>query len=78
MLGNVHEWVEDCWNGSYGGATQEGNARVGGDCNFRVLRGGAWDSGPNYVRSASRDRSGATGGPYYYTDHGFRVAKTLP
>ncbi len=77
MLGNVQEWVEDCWNGSYGGAPQDGSAWVSGDCNFRVLRGGAWDSGPNYLRSASRDRS-ATGGPYYYTVQGFRVARTLP
>ena len=78
MPGNVQEWVEDCWNDSYEGAPLDGSAWVSGDCIFRVLRGGAWDSGPNYVRSASRARSGATSDPIYYTFHGFRVAKTLP
>ena len=27
--GNVWEWVEDCWNGSYTGAPGDGSAWVG-------------------------------------------------
>ena len=31
--GNVFEWVEDCWHGSYAGAPADGSAwSVGGDC----------------------------------------------
>ena len=43
MSGNVWEWVEDCWHGSYGGAPTDRSAWTrGGDCSKRVLRGGSW------------------------------------
>ena len=42
--GNVWEWVEDCWNGSYDGAPTDGSAWTAGECNERVLRGGSWGS----------------------------------
>ena len=43
MHGNVWEWVQDCWNGSYSGAPSNGGAWQQGDCSRRVLRGGSWD-----------------------------------
>ena len=43
MHGNVWEWVEDCWNGSYAGAPADGDAWRSGDCAKRVLRGGSWN-----------------------------------
>ena len=47
MLGNVWEWVEDCWHNGYGGAPTDGTAwTTGGDCNRRVLRGGSWELHP--------------------------------
>ena len=54
VLGNVWEWVEDCWNGSYAGAPSDGSAWGSGDCDRRVLRGGSWDYFPRYLRSALR------------------------
>jgi hypothetical protein len=42
MHGNVWEWVEDCYNNSYEGAPTDGSAWLTGDCNSRVVRGGAW------------------------------------
>ena len=42
MHGNVWEWVEDCWNGSYAGAPSDGGAWESGNCAERVLRGGSW------------------------------------
>ena len=39
VLGNVAEWVQDCWNGSYNGAPSGGNAWERGNCGRRVLRG---------------------------------------
>ena len=42
MHGNVWEWVEDCWNGSYAGAPSDGGAWESGNCAGRVLRGGSW------------------------------------
>ena len=75
MHGNVYEWVEDCWNGSYAGAPSDGSAWESGDCSQRVLRGGSWYRLPRYLRAASRGW-GDTGFRYYVSG-GFRVARTL-
>ena len=74
MHGNAWEWVEDCWNGSYGGAPSDGSAWLRGDCAKRVLRGGSWIDVPGDLRSASR-YWGAPGDRLSYD--GFRVARTL-
>lgn len=55
--GNVYEWVQDCWHDNYTGAKSNGSAwqtANSADCNRRVLRGGSWDSGPEFLRSANR------------------------
>ena len=73
--GNVWEWVEDCWHGSYQGAPSDGSAWTsGGDCGRPVLRGGSWLSNPGLLRSAIRIRysAGSRSG-----NIGFRVARTL-
>jgi formylglycine-generating enzyme required for sulfatase activity len=72
-LGNVWEWTEDCWNGSYAGAMTDGRAWTAGDCGRRVLRGGSWVNYPGGVRAASRLR-GTTANRII--DGGFRVART--
>ena len=73
--GNVREWVEDCWHGSYRGAPVDGSAwSRGGVCGKRVLRGGSWSNFPRYLRSAYR--SGNTSG-YRHYDVGFRISRTL-
>jgi len=75
MLGNVWEWVKDCWHEDYADAPEDGSAWIrGGDCEFRMLRGGSWGDDPEFVRSASR-LGGATGARL--NDIGFRVARTL-
>ncbi len=74
MHGNVREWTEDCWNGSYRGAPSDGSAWLSGNCGVRVLRGGAWDLIPAVLRAADRDWD-ATGDRSLYV--GFRVARTL-
>lgn len=72
--GNVSEWVEDCWNPTLDRLPKDGSARLSGDCQTHVVRGGSWQDEPKDVRSASRswllatDRSGEVG---------FRVARTL-
>ena len=72
--GNVWEWVEDCWNGSYSGAPKGGSAWNKGDCSRAVLRGGSRYGVPWWLRSAfrSNDPRGDRG-----SDVGFRVARTL-
>ena len=54
MLGNVWEWVADCWHGNYEGAPAGGSAWRGGNCSGRVLRGGAWNTTPRGLRTANR------------------------
>ena len=72
--GNVQEWVEDCWNGSYVGAPTDGTAWTRGDCDRRVVRGGSWFNLPGSLRSAHRDKT-AAGGRHFVL--GFRVARRL-
>ena len=76
-LGNVWEWVEDCWNNSYSGAPSDGSAWTLGDCKKRILRGGSWLNlqPPRQVRSANRLALGSDNQNNYV---GFRVARTLP
>ncbi len=58
--GNVQEWVYDCYHNNYEGAPTDGSDFEGGDCTQRVIRGGAFSSGPKALRSAARDKISAT------------------
>lgn len=74
MQGNVREWVEDCWADDYERLPADGSAYTEPDCMLRVVRDGAWNLPPIYLRSAARDC-------YHPGDQlntvGFRVARTL-
>ena len=74
MLGNVSEWVEDCWNSSYEGAPSDGGAWLRGDCSQRVLRGGSWSRNPVFMLSRTRIRDTAG---VRSSRNGFRVARKL-
>lgn len=75
MIGNVSEWVEDCFTGSYWGKPLDQRAWVWqGGCETRGLRGGSWTSRPADARSAKRmDAIPETRTTYI----GFRVARDL-
>ena len=75
LMGNVWEWVDDCYHETYEGAPAAGTVWDTGDCSQRVTRGGGWFNGPSYVRSAARFKTKATFRGGYL---GFRVARTLP
>lgn len=72
MLGNVWEWVEDCWNPGYAGAPAKAEPRATGTCEVRVFRGGAWNSKPASVRAAYRDRDSKD---ERHENLGFRVVR---
>ena len=72
MIGNVFEWVTDCWNDNYDKAPLDGTAWVDGDCGHRILRGGSWFTSPQYVRVAFRNRFEPD---YRSSSFGFRVAR---
>lgn len=90
MIGNVSEWVQDCWFLGYEGVPADGVARSRsrggnpieptarlspGDCNKRGHRGGAWNSEPKDARSASRAGHDRN---FRANSVGFRVARTAP
>ncbi len=54
MGGNIWQWTADCWNETYARAPTHGEAWTTGDCNRRVVRSGAFNNKPAYVRSAFR------------------------
>jgi formylglycine-generating enzyme required for sulfatase activity/CRP-like cAMP-binding protein len=54
MTGNVQEWTADCYHNSYTGAPDDGSAWAGPDCAQRVVRGGAYSSPLDTLRSAKR------------------------
>lgn len=74
MLGNVWEWVEDCWNDTYEYAPTDGSPRLNGNCSQRVLRGGSWLNQAKSIRSASRSRDKKVSHFYFF---GFRVVREL-
>lgn len=74
MHGNVWEWVEDCYRDSYGDAPTDGSAVTIADCPLHILRGGAWNYQPQYLRSAYRY---ATPPGVRMENAGLRVARNL-
>jgi len=72
--GNVAEWVADCWTESYGDSSNDAGMRAAGACKQRIVRGGSFESGPRYIRPASRF-------PYdpdlRYDANGLRVLREL-
>ena len=71
-LGNVFEWVADCWHDDYSGAPDDGSARVDGDCSQHEMRGGSWFTAPDFVRVSYRNRFAAD---YRSSSVGFRVVR---
>jgi formylglycine-generating enzyme required for sulfatase activity len=74
MHGNVAEWCEDCWHGSYKGAQTDGSAWLQGRRSVRVIRGGSWTYPPGNLRSAWRGRGEPGAGSVFL---GLRVSRTL-
>jgi formylglycine-generating enzyme required for sulfatase activity len=75
MVGNVMEWVQDCYHPDYQGAPTDGSAWIaGGICGQRVFRSASWDNPPESLRSAGRGTFTVGNGGNLL---GFRVARTL-
>ena len=70
VYGNVWEWVQDGFNEKLPGGVDP----LVDSGPFRVFRGGRWDIGPRYLRSANRFAVIQNG---KYSAVGFRLVKTL-
>lgn len=75
MLGNVFEWVQDCWHADYRGAPADGSAWLNGDCSQRDMRGGSWFTTPSRVTTSARNRFEET---YRSNSVGFRLVREIP
>lgn len=74
MNGGVWEWTADCWHNTYQGAPADGRAWDSPGCDMRVIRGGSWREGGNYMLSATRFKYSAS---VRQSQDGFRVVKDL-
>jgi formylglycine-generating enzyme required for sulfatase activity len=74
MVGNVWQWVEDCYVPDYVDAPTGGSASKRASCLQRGLRGGSWIDLPRYLRSAQRYKLlfSVTG-----DSMGFRIARAV-
>lgn len=72
MLGNLWQWTEDCYSGTYADAPSNGAALIFKDCARHIPRGGSWDN--KNLRTANRHKM--PDGDRNMMD-GFRVARTL-
>jgi formylglycine-generating enzyme required for sulfatase activity/serine/threonine protein kinase len=74
MNGNVAEWIQDCWTKYYNNAPIDGSPRLTGNCNHRVLRGGAWNAIAEHATSHFRFHIIRTTRWSYF---GFRIAMDM-
>jgi len=73
MLGNVKEWVADCWNKTHRGQKADAKARRSVDFSMRVVLAAP---GTGNRRSVVWHREGNTAATAYF-NYGFRVAPDL-
>ena len=71
VIGNVWEWVQDCYAEQFSASIRDGSAFETQNCDWRVLRGGSYTEGPEYAHVAQRFRVATNWG------NGFRLARTL-
>jgi formylglycine-generating enzyme required for sulfatase activity/serine/threonine protein phosphatase PrpC len=70
--GNVSEWVRDCWHPNYQDAPTDGSVWEGGDCTYRVVRGGSFLNTGKSIRAKKRTKWKSQRG---YDSVGFRVVR---
>ncbi len=75
MIGNVWEWVEDCYVMTYLDQPNDGSAQTTYGCDRRVAKGGSWSTIVSRQRPTFRGRDPVNLSTRIF---GFRVARDLP
>ena len=73
VIGNVWEWVKDCWKFSYADAPSDGTSREEEPCMARVRRGASWNSTERYLYAVVT--RAATPPELHRETDGFRIAR---
>lgn len=76
MIGNVSQWVADCYHRNYQGAPQTASTWTDANCTIPFARGGTWSTTANSQRSAFRPKEEEVKAiaQQGYFDRGFRLA----
>jgi formylglycine-generating enzyme required for sulfatase activity len=74
MIGNVWEWVADCYHPTYAGAPTDGSAWIEESCTERGMRGSGYLNNAWQSRFAMRDKGGQNSRE---ATLGFRLARDL-
>ena len=76
MTSNVSEWTLDCWNPQHDEHKSDLSARLTGDCDTRVIKGGAYNEKASYL-SLSHRIEGVDYQTLRMGSLGFRVVREL-
>lgn len=74
MIGNVSEWLEDCWSESFEGIPGNGSPRKDKDCTIRTIRGGSFIDNAQTANATARTYAVSNFQSYV---QGFRVVRTF-
>jgi formylglycine-generating enzyme required for sulfatase activity len=74
MIGNVREWVADCWVETHEGAPLDARPRRAEPCDMRALKGSSFDYPASHLRAPTRYRYPPE---TRYPNIGFRIARAL-
>ena len=73
IIGNVREWVMDCYTASYAGRPEDARAWTWqGGCELKGVRGGSWASRPRDARAPARVAESTA---LRQSDLGFRIVR---
>jgi formylglycine-generating enzyme len=77
MVGNLWDWVEDCYHSAYTGAPADGSAWTTGCQAGKAIRGGSFWSAAGSIRSSSRHQGAVGVGGFDLHVVGVRCCKSL-